>query len=76
MFLKKYIPFLNILGLSFLIIIPSYSQPLDELLKKILKVDESINSSKFLVKKAFSGFKKSNPNPNTNKDYIDIDPDN
>ena len=33
---------------------------------------------KFLVKKAFSGFKKSNPNPNpnTNKDYIDIDPDN
>ena len=33
---------------------------------------------KFLVKKAFSGFKKQNRNPNSNskKDYIDIDPDN
>ena len=31
---------------------------------------------KFLVKKVFSGFKKPNRNPNSNKDYIDIDPDN
>ena len=29
-----------------------------------------------LVKKVFSGFKKPNRNPNSNKDYIDIDPDN
>ncbi len=52
MVFKKYIAFLNIIGLSFLLSIPIYSQPLDELLKKILKNDESINSSKFVVKKA------------------------
>ena len=31
---------------------------------------------KFLVKKAFSGLKKTSRNSNRNKDYIDIDPDN
>ena len=31
---------------------------------------------KFLVKKAFSGFKKTSRNSDRNKDYIDIDPDN
>ena len=52
MFFKKYILFIYIIELSFLIISSCNSQPLDELLKKILKVDESITSSKFLVKKA------------------------
>ena len=52
MFLKKYILFICIIEFSFLIISSCNSQPLDELLKKILKVDESITSSKFLVKKA------------------------
>mgnify|MGYP001472323183 CR=1 FL=1 len=52
MFLKKYILYLYIIELSFLIISSCNSQPLDELLRKILKVDENITSSKFLVKKA------------------------
>ena len=52
MFLKKYILYIYIIEFSFLIINSCNSQPLDELLKKILKVDESITSSKFLVKKA------------------------
>jgi len=51
MFLKKYILFLYTIAFS-LIINSCNSQPLDKLLKKILKVDESITSSKFLVKKA------------------------
>jgi outer membrane protein TolC len=52
MFYKKYILLISIIELSFLIISSCNSQPLDELLKKILKVDESITSSKYLVKKA------------------------
>ena len=46
--LAKFSLFINFLFLSICL----YSQPFDQLIKKILKKDESINSSKIAIEKA------------------------